>query len=85
MEGGSLGFQIGASEMDIVTLVMNENGMRRLLQSTFTLGAKHGRNSIMVPISRSLCWSIRGRGDTSQRPRSESGAVWEKIIQLGTR
>jgi lipid-binding SYLF domain-containing protein len=54
MEGGSLGFQIGASEMDIVTLVMNENGMRRPLQSTFTLGAKHGRNSIMVPISRSL-------------------------------
>jgi len=38
MEGGSLGFQIGASE----TVVMNESGMRRLLQSKFTLGAKAG-------------------------------------------
>lgn len=42
MEGGSLGFQIGASETDVVMLVMNESGMRRLLQSKFTLGAKVG-------------------------------------------
>jgi len=42
MQGGSLGFQIGASETDVVMLVMNESGMRRLLQSKFTLGAKAG-------------------------------------------
>lgn len=42
MEGGSFGFQIGASETDVVMLVMNESGMRRLLQSKFTLGAKAG-------------------------------------------
>ena len=42
MEGGTLGFQIGASETDVVMLVMNESGMRRLLQSKFTLGAKAG-------------------------------------------
>ena len=39
MEGGSLGWQIGASETDVVLLVMNEGGMHRLLQSKFTLGA----------------------------------------------
>ena len=39
MEGGSVGWQIGASETDVVLLVMNESGMHRLLQSKFTLGA----------------------------------------------
>ncbi len=38
MEGGSFGFQVGASETDIVMLVMNRRGMEKLLQSKFTLG-----------------------------------------------
>jgi lipid-binding SYLF domain-containing protein len=37
-EGGSFGFQIGASETDIVLLVMNDGGMRHLLSDKFTLG-----------------------------------------------
>jgi lipid-binding SYLF domain-containing protein len=40
VEGGSFGFQIGASNTDIVMLVMNERGMRRLLEDKFTLGAE---------------------------------------------
>src|SRR5579863_2967315 len=39
VEGGSVGFQIGASETDIVLLVMNDGGMRRLLSDKFTVGA----------------------------------------------
>lgn len=39
MEGGSVGFQIGGSSTDIVMLVMNERGMKKLLESKFTLGA----------------------------------------------
>jgi len=39
MEGGSVGFQIGGSSTDVVLLVMNERGMRRLLEDKFTLGA----------------------------------------------
>ena len=39
MEGGSVGWQIGASETDVILLVMNESGMHRLLESKFTLGA----------------------------------------------
>ena len=39
IEGGSVGFQIGASEMDVFMLVMNDRGMERLLSDKFTLGA----------------------------------------------
>jgi SH3 domain-containing YSC84-like protein 1 len=38
MEGGTFGFQIGASETDIVLLVMNDRGMKHLLSDKFTLG-----------------------------------------------
>lgn len=40
VEGGSFGFQIGASSTDVVMLVMNERGMRRLLEDKFTLGGE---------------------------------------------
>ena len=39
MEGGTVGFQIGGAETDVVMLVMNERGVKRLSQSKFTLGA----------------------------------------------
>ena len=38
IEGGSVGFQIGASETDVVLLVMNDGGMRHLTSDKFTLG-----------------------------------------------
>ena len=38
VEGGSVGFQIGASETDVVVLVMNDRGMKHLLSDKFTLG-----------------------------------------------
>jgi lipid-binding SYLF domain-containing protein len=40
VEGGSFGFQIGASSTDVVMLVMNERGMKRLLESKFTMGGE---------------------------------------------
>jgi lipid-binding SYLF domain-containing protein len=40
VEGGSFGLQIGGSSTDVVMLVMNERGMRRLLEDKFTLGAE---------------------------------------------
>ena len=39
VEGGSVGFQIGGSETDVVLLVMNQRGMDKLLSSKFTVGA----------------------------------------------
>jgi len=39
MEGGSFGLQIGGAETDVIMLVMNARGVKRLSQSKFTLGA----------------------------------------------
>jgi len=39
IEGGSFGLQAGLSSTDLVLLVMNERGMKRLLSDKFTLGA----------------------------------------------
>lgn len=40
IEGGSIGFQIGGSQTDLVMLVMNDRGADKLLASKFTLGAE---------------------------------------------
>lgn len=40
IEGGSVGFQIGGSETDLIMLVMNARGVDKLLSSKFTLGAE---------------------------------------------
>jgi lipid-binding SYLF domain-containing protein len=40
VEGGSVGFQIGASETDVVLLVMNDGGMRHLMSDKVTLGGE---------------------------------------------
>jgi lipid-binding SYLF domain-containing protein len=39
MEGGSVGFQIGGSDTDVVALVMSRRGMDKLTEDKFTLGA----------------------------------------------
>jgi lipid-binding SYLF domain-containing protein len=38
IEGGSFGIQIGFSSSDVVLLVMNERGMKKLNESKFTIG-----------------------------------------------
>ena len=38
VEGGSFGLQIGASETDVILLVMNKRGADQLMQNKFTLG-----------------------------------------------
>ncbi len=39
IEGGSVGFQIGVSSSDVILLIMNERGMKKLTTSKFTIGA----------------------------------------------
>src|SRR5260370_382547 len=39
VEGGSVGFQIGGSETDVVMLLMNKSAIDKLLSSKFTIGA----------------------------------------------
>jgi lipid-binding SYLF domain-containing protein len=50
VEGGSLGFQIGASETDVILLVMNDGGMKHLLSDKFTIGAD--ANAAAGPVGR---------------------------------
>jgi lipid-binding SYLF domain-containing protein len=38
VEGGSVGFQIGGSETDIIMLLMNQGAIDKLLSSKFTIG-----------------------------------------------
>jgi lipid-binding SYLF domain-containing protein len=40
VEGGSFGMQFGGQAVDVIMLVMNENGMMQLLSSNFKLGAQ---------------------------------------------
>jgi SH3 domain-containing YSC84-like protein 1 len=50
IEGGSVGFQIGGSETDLIMLVMNQGGAEKLLSSKFTLG---GEGSVAAgPVGR---------------------------------
>lgn len=51
IEGGSIGFQIGAGETDLVFIVMNRDGENKLLEDKFTIG---GDASAMAgPVGRS--------------------------------
>ena len=51
IEGGTVGFQIGGEETDLVMLIMNEGGENKLLESKFTIG---GDASVAAgPVGRS--------------------------------
>jgi len=51
VEGGSVGFQIGAGETDLVFVVQNKSGMDKVLKDKFTVGADA---SVMAgPVGRS--------------------------------
>jgi len=50
VEGGSVGFQIGAGETDLVFAVMNEGGMQKLLDDKFTVGGD--ANAMAGPVGR---------------------------------
>lgn len=50
IEGGSVGFQIGGSDTDVVLLVMNQGGAKKLMQSKFTIGAD--ANAALGPVGR---------------------------------
>lgn len=51
LEGGSVGFQIGAESTDLIMLVMGQHGMNQLLDDKFTLG---GSASVAAgPVGRS--------------------------------
>jgi SH3 domain-containing YSC84-like protein 1 len=50
--GGSVGWQFGGQETDLILLVMNDDGMKHLLQDRFTLGAE--ATATGGPVGRTL-------------------------------
>jgi len=42
VEGGSIGFQLGATSTDLVLVVQNRDGERKLMEDKFTIGASAG-------------------------------------------
>jgi lipid-binding SYLF domain-containing protein len=61
--GGSVGFQIGGEAVDLVMLIMNDKGMRNLLNSKFKLGAD--ASVAAGPVGR------HAKGDTDWKMRAE--------------
>jgi len=51
IEGGSFGLQIGAGETDVVFIVMNQDGMNKLMRDKFTIGAD--ASAMAGPVGRS--------------------------------
>src|SRR5438445_3410124 len=71
LAGGSFGLQIGGQAVDLVMLVMNEEGMRNLLSSKFQLGAD--ASVAAGPVRRhaegGTDWKMRAQGLTYSRAR----------------
>jgi lipid-binding SYLF domain-containing protein len=50
--GGSIGWQWGGQEADVILLIMNENGVNHLLEDNFTLGGEAA--AVAGPVGRSV-------------------------------
>jgi lipid-binding SYLF domain-containing protein len=71
VEGGSFGFQIGGQAVDLVMLIMNNEGMKNLLSSKFALGAD--ASVAAGPVGRhaegNTDWKMRAQVLTYSRAR----------------
>src|SRR6478735_12746299 len=71
VKGGSFGFQIGGQAVDLVMLIMNNEGMQRLLSSQFALGAD--ASVAAGPVGRhaegNTDWKMRAQVLTYSRAR----------------
>jgi SH3 domain-containing YSC84-like protein 1 len=77
IEGGSFGFQIGGQAVDLVMLIMNNDGMRNLLSSKFKLG---GDASVAAgPVGRAAAagtdWKLRAQFLSYSRARGVFAGV----------
>ena len=71
VKGGSVGFQIGGQAVDLVMLIMNNDGMQHLLSSQFSLGAD--ASVAAGPVGRhaegTTDWKMRAQVLTYSRAR----------------
>ncbi len=77
VKGGSVGFQIGGQAVDLVMLVMNDEGMKNLLSSKFQLGAD--ASVAAGPVGRhaegETDWKMRAQVLTYSRARGVFAGV----------
>jgi len=77
VSGGSFGFQIGGQAVDLVMLIMNNDGMQRLLSSQFALGAD--ASVAAGPVGRhaegNTDWKMRAQVLTYSRARGVFAGV----------
>jgi len=77
VKGGSFGFQIGGQAVDLVMLIMNNEGMQRLLSSQFALGAD--ASVAAGPVGRhaegNTDWKMRAQVLTYSRARGVFAGV----------
>ena len=75
--GGSIGFQIGGQAVDLVMLIMNNDGMQHLLSSQFALGAD--ASVAAGPVGRhaegNTDWKMRAQVLTYSRARGVFAGV----------
>lgn len=75
--GGSWGLQIGGEAVDVVMLVMNDNGMQRMLSSKFKIGAD--ASAAAGPVGRHVQgetdWKMRAEVLTYSRARGAFAGV----------
>ena len=71
MTGGSFGFQIGGQAVDLIMVVMNDEGMQNLLASKFKIGAD--ASAAAGPVGRqaegATDWKMRAQMLTYSRAR----------------
>ncbi|MDX2267799.1 MAG: lipid-binding SYLF domain-containing protein [Bryobacter sp.] len=82
MEGGSFGFQIGGSEMDVVLLVMNKKGADRLLSNQFKLGGE--ASAAAGPVGRTSTASTDAYMTAEMLSYSRSRGVFAGISLEGS-
>ena len=81
MAGGSIGFQIGGSKTDYVMLVMNDKGMRNLVQDKFELG---GEGSVAAgPVGRTAAASTNATFDAEILTYSRSKGLFAGVSLKG--
>jgi lipid-binding SYLF domain-containing protein len=75
--GGSVGFQVGGQAVDLVMLIMNDDGMQHLLSSKFELGAD--ASVAAGPVGRhaegNTDWKMRAQVLTYSRARGVFAGV----------
>jgi len=82
IEGGSFGFQIGASASDIVMLVMNDQGVNAVLSSQYTLGG--AADVAAGPVGRSATAQTSGWMNAGILSYSRSRGVFAGISLQGS-